>query len=237
MASPPWLASERSGQIGFHPIRQSSLLIPRPSSCLCCAHRYEGDNYVLVQQVVRAALKAFQAVISSPDPAKAAKSLPPSTYFLRLLPELTSTRTATSMPMWSVAEAIHLLELRAAHMIQEHASRLKTGTPDGSADWRVARAVTEAFVAPRIGEVIVQVEKKLRSPSATVVVAVMQLVSLSGAEELNPYRTRSIFSLLLRLPLWTCCRSISSHAQPPTRQTPTRQGVTPPAAFVPLSLF
>lgn len=134
---------------------------------------------MLVQQVVRATLKALQVVISSTDPAEAAKSLPPSTYFLRLLPELVSPLTPTACT-WSIAEAIYLLELRAAYMVHEHANRLRTETPDGSADWRVARAVTEAFVAPRIGEVVMEVDKKLQAPTATVVTAVMQLVSRSG---------------------------------------------------------
>ena len=136
--------------------------------------------------------------MSSSNPAQTAKSLPPSTYFLRLLPELTSTRAAASTPTWSIADAIYLLELRAVHMVQEHASRMKSETPDGSADWRVARAVTEAFVAPRIGEAIVKVEKMLRSPTATVVVAVLQLVSLSGTEYIDAYHICSIFSLPLR---------------------------------------
>lgn len=67
-------------------------------------------------------------------------------------------------------------------MVKGHASRNNAGAPDGGADWRVARAVTEAFVAARIGEVIVEVKKELQPSSATVVVALMRLVSASKAE-------------------------------------------------------
>lgn len=70
-------------------------------------------------------------------------------------------------------------------MVQEHASRQKAGVPDGSADWRIARAVTEAFVAGRIGEAIVQTTKELRSHNATIVVAVLRLVSGSRAKWVN----------------------------------------------------
>ncbi|KAF8591665.1 acyl-CoA oxidase [Ramaria rubella] len=142
------------------------------------ANTFEGDNYVLTQQVVRAALKTLQAMTSSPDPTKFAKSLPPSTYCLRLLLEPISTSVLT----WSVSEAIHLLELRGAHMVQEHASRFKAGTLDGGAEWRVARAVTEAFVAQRIEETIVQLEKRLQPPSASVVSALMRLYLLTTLE-------------------------------------------------------
>jgi acyl-CoA oxidase len=68
-------------------------------------------------------------------------------------------------------------------MVQEHASRQKAGATDGSADWRVARAVTEAFVAGRIDDTIVQVRKELSSRSATVVVALLRLVSSQGLNE------------------------------------------------------
>ncbi|KAG6812804.1 hypothetical protein H0H93_013675, partial [Arthromyces matolae] len=46
---------------------------------------YEGDNFVLDQQVVRAALKSYNALISSPDPSQASKHLSPSSAYLRLL--------------------------------------------------------------------------------------------------------------------------------------------------------
>ncbi|KAF8513525.1 acyl-CoA dehydrogenase/oxidase C-terminal [Gautieria morchelliformis] len=146
------------------------------------ANTYEGDNYVLVQQVIRAAVKSLQAVVSSSDPVEAARSLPQSTYFLRLLPDLTATHVAAAPLTWSAADAIYLLELRAAHMVQDYASHLEPQSSDGSADWRVARAVTEAFVALRIGKVIVEVEKKLRTPSAATVVALMRLYLLSTLE-------------------------------------------------------
>ena len=47
-----------------------------------CVHRYEGENFVLDQQVVRAALKAYGAVTSRRLPLSA---LTPSTAYLRRL--------------------------------------------------------------------------------------------------------------------------------------------------------
>jgi acyl-CoA oxidase len=179
MASLPWLASEVSGQIGSQLTREPSLL--ESGVLFLLVRRYEGDNYVLVQQVVRAAVKSLQAVLSSSDRVKAAKSMPQSTYFLRLLPDLAEAHVAPSPLTWSAADAVYLLELRAAHMVKDYASRSKHQSSDGSADWRVARAVTEAFVAPRIGKVIVDVERKLRTPTAATVIALMRLVSVPGA--------------------------------------------------------
>ena len=133
---------------------------------------YEGDNYVLVQQVVRAALKTLQSITTSSDPAKVAASLPPSTSFLRLLVNPSKPSSAD----WSIPHAIEILELRAAHMVQGHASSVNAGTQDGSANWRVARAVTEAFVARRIGEAVEQAEKELSKRTSAYIAALMRLV-------------------------------------------------------------
>lgn len=62
-------------------------------------------------------------------------------------------------------------------MVQEHASQIRAGAMDGGADWRVALAVTQAFVAPRIGETISEVKKELGNPEAGVVSALLRLVS------------------------------------------------------------
>jgi len=144
------------------------------------ANTYEGDNYVLVQQVVRAALKAFQAIMSSPDPVKAVSALPPSTACLRFL--ITPPKTTSATFTWTIADAVQLLELRGAHMVQEHASRVKANVVEGDADWRVARAITEAFVARRIGEVVVQAEKELSPGSGRLITALMRLYLLTTLE-------------------------------------------------------
>ncbi|KAF8522758.1 acyl-CoA oxidase [Hysterangium stoloniferum] len=144
------------------------------------ANTYEGDNYVLVQQVVRAALKTLQAVMSSPDPIRAASALPPSTACLRFL--ITPPKTTFATSTWTIADAIQLLELRGAHMVQEQARRSKAGVAEGDADWRAARAVTEAFVARRIGEVVVQAEKELSPSSGRLITALMRLYLLTTLE-------------------------------------------------------
>lgn len=113
-------------------------------------HRYEGDNFVLDQQVVRAALKAFDALVVKKT--RSTSDLTPSTSYLRHLagspPSNPSSPLAWDDPQTSVA----LLEQRAAQIVQERAHRLSD--PDASMDQRVSRAVTDAFVAVQVGKII-----------------------------------------------------------------------------------
>lgn len=111
--------------------------------------RYEGDNFVLDQQVVRAAVKSYGVILKSNDTSL----LSPSTAYLRLL---VGNTTAPSVPPESAWQepttTIQLLEWRAALLVREFAKNLDD--PDASAGQRVAKAVTEAFVAARVGDII-----------------------------------------------------------------------------------
>lgn len=113
------------------------------------SYSYEGDNFVLDQQVVRAAVKSHNNMLESRD----ASTLSPSTTYLRLL---LGNATGPSLPpdtSWQdPATAIHLLEWRAALLVREYAQNIDE--LDAFAGQRVAKAVTEAFVAARVGDTI-----------------------------------------------------------------------------------
>ncbi|THU89410.1 peroxisomal oxidase [Dendrothele bispora CBS 962.96] len=126
---------------------------------------FEGENYVLDQQTVRAALKAFRDITSGNTPLS---SLQPSNHYLRLLvseqiPPIINPISLTTDP----ATLILLLEWRAAALVKDLASMLKrnsaaTGsdgsTPqsveDATVYQRVSKAVTEAFIAGQLGKML-----------------------------------------------------------------------------------
>jgi acyl-CoA oxidase len=107
----------------------------------------------LDQQVVRAALKSLKGLSS-------ADKLTPSSLYLRLL--LPGSQLASVSPTeeeWrDPLTAINLLEWRAALLVKELGSNLKD--PDASVVQRVSKAITEAFVARQVGEMIKQCASK-----------------------------------------------------------------------------
>lgn len=110
--------------------------------------RFEGDNFVLDQQVVRAALKALEA---SRNKSAVTDHIPSpfNAYLLRL-----QTR-GIEHPTWSNwRTSVALLELRAAKMVEDRFMAEKSGNVDASFNQRISRAVTEAYVAAQIGEMI-----------------------------------------------------------------------------------
>ncbi|KAJ7437267.1 peroxisomal oxidase [Mycena galericulata] len=144
------------------------------------AATYEGENFVLDQQVLRAALKAFRGLFSTTS-KPTADSLSPSSYYLRLLldsqllpPELGPTSWTTP------TAAILLLEWRAALIVHEIAQTV--AAPDATATQRVSRAVTEAFVAARVGEMIEVLGTVLKPREAEVVRKLYILYLLTTVE-------------------------------------------------------
>ncbi|KAJ7257516.1 peroxisomal oxidase [Mycena haematopus] len=114
------------------------------------AATYEGENFVLDGQVLRAALKAFRGLFASPP---ASLSLSPTSNYLRLLLDRELVPPELNATSWTQpATSILLLEWRAALLVHESAQTL--GESDATATQRVSRAVTEAFVAARVGEMI-----------------------------------------------------------------------------------
>lgn len=77
---------------------------------------------------------------------------------------------------FSVSGAVHLLELRGARMVLEHTKRVHAKEIDGSADWRVSRAVAEAFVARRVGDLVQQANRNLSPRSSNTICALFRLV-------------------------------------------------------------
>ena len=138
---------------------------------------YEGDNFVLDQQVVRSALKSYRNLFSSNLPSLS--SLSPSSNYLRLL--LTPPALHVSLSIQDFADSntsILLLELRAALIVQDHAKNLATGDIDASVNQRVSKAVTEAFVAVQVAGMIKGLEddKCVKGNDADVVKKVYLLV-------------------------------------------------------------
>lgn len=120
----------------------------KPSSSLmiltCTGMTYEGDNYVLDKQVVRAAVKSYRNLKSS--------ALPPSSRYLHLLQAGSVTPCHAKIDWEDMSACVTLLEWRAALSVQATAQGHDSG--DASAEHRVAFAVTEAFIARRVLECV-----------------------------------------------------------------------------------
>ena len=132
---------------------------------------YEGDNFLLDLQVVRAALKAYKKYSSAgrPDPS----TLPPTARYLRLLSEQSVADKATGG--WADPHtSVYLLELRAVHMIREFAKH--EADPDASAPQRMSRAATEAFVAVQVEAFIKELASELPGKDAHILADLLNLV-------------------------------------------------------------
>ncbi|KAJ7153204.1 peroxisomal oxidase [Mycena filopes] len=141
------------------------------------AATYEGENFVLDGQVLRAALKAFRGLFGSPSPPK----LSPTSHYLRLLLDKNLIPPELNDASWGgPAAAILLLEWRAALLVHESAQTLSA--PDATATQRVSRAVTEAFVGARVGEMIDTLGGVLKEREAEVVRKVYLLYLLTTLE-------------------------------------------------------
>jgi acyl-CoA oxidase len=133
---------------------------------------YEGDNFVLDLQVVRAAAKAYKRYTSAakPDPS----ILSPMTNYLRLLSQL--PLADNTFGGWADPHtSVYLLEQRAIHMVREYAQH--QDDPDASAPQRVARAVTEAFVVAQVEGIIHELPSQLPGKDAHVFKDLLTLVS------------------------------------------------------------
>ena len=134
------------------------------------AATYEGDNFVLDGQVVRAALKAFARFTSEKS-----GDLGPNEAYLRRLGGAEGPTNAKAGEWGNPQTAIELLERRAACMVRERAKH--ASDPDASSDRRVARAVTDAFVAAQVGEIIRGLEQSVGGKEAAILRKLYTLVS------------------------------------------------------------
>lgn len=138
--------------------------------------RYEGENFVLDQQVVRSALKSFRSLFTNKDKTvPTASLLSPSSYYLRLLLDSANEPPPLTASSWQdPATSIILLEWRAALLVHEIAQT--QAQPDATLNQRVSRAVAEAFVAVQVGDMIKNIP--LAEKEADAVKALYHLVSL-----------------------------------------------------------
>lgn len=135
--------------------------------------RFEGDNFVLDQQVVRAALKAYCQPPSTPRSDFSA--------FIRLLHEggvdaLDIVFETMDWKDWR--SIIKAFEWRAARAVQARAVAQGTKTVDASSDQRLSRAVSEAYVTTQVGEMINSLSLEgLDKESSTILKSLFHLVS------------------------------------------------------------
>ena len=110
------------------------------------------------QQVVRSALKSYRNLFSTSPPSLS--SLSAFSNYLRLL--FTPPALNVSLDFTDPNISIVLLELRAALIVQDYAKNITVGKnpeTDASADQRVSKAVTEAFVAVQVAGMIKALEE------------------------------------------------------------------------------
>ncbi|KAG6864904.1 hypothetical protein C0991_006474, partial [Blastosporella zonata] len=146
---------------------------------------FEGDNFVLDQQVVRAALKAHNALMSSSNPMTHSESLSPSSSYLCLLVLPNQGPPTPSATLWlDPKTSIALLEWRAALLVRDHARIIATSQLDAAVYQRIAKAVTEAFVAVQVGKMVDDLGSvgKVTGESAAVVRGVYTLYLLTVVE-------------------------------------------------------
>lgn len=117
---------------------------------------YEGDNYILNQQVCRAAIKLHNG--------KAAHS------------------TSPQVSVKNAREAIHLLQTRAARLVEQLARSKSGSTSWTDLSWKcvsVANAVTEANIARHVGQAIEALAVSYANlPEADALKSVYELVSV-----------------------------------------------------------
>jgi len=140
---------------------------------------FEGDNFVLDGQVVRAATKLCKAVLSS---TSAVANLPLPSAYLRLLSTTSEAPPQVTASTWhDVHSVVLLLEWRAALMVKNFTQTPASGDVDANVNQRLARAITEAFVAAQVGEMINNLTN-LPSEDARVVGCLYRLYLLTSAE-------------------------------------------------------
>ncbi|KAL1739044.1 hypothetical protein HDZ31DRAFT_69351 [Schizophyllum fasciatum] len=155
---------------------------------------FEGDNYVLDQQVVRAALKAYRAL----NPG--ASDLPPSSAYLQRLASGERPPQGLKLALQDLdrlvtdsTPLVELLERRAALVVREIAQEgERLGGVGGVLDKgahapKVARAVTDAFVAARVAQMARDADADgMKGETLRAVRALFVLYLLTSAEAALP---------------------------------------------------
>lgn len=148
---------------------------------------------MLDQQVVRAALKACEKVQNATSLSGDSSSSPFNAYlrYVRRRGAVSQDKNPQH-PVWADWRcSVMLLELRAARIVEDRLAAEKTRDADASFDQRVSRAVTEAYVAAQIGELIETLP--LKEYTAEIMRSLQRLVSCwSYLYELSKLTNHSI---------------------------------------------
>lgn len=151
---------------------------------------FEGDNFVLDQQVERAAVKAYRSFSNATS-----AELTPSTAYLQTLAQGRGTYGVIN---WmDPLTCVDLLERRAAFIVRSHTNNLQS--PDASAIQRVSKAVTEAFIARQVLGFIQDLPRTLPDKDAKIVSGLLTLFLLTTVE--------SALTDLLSFGLWPQLKS------------------------------
>ena len=126
-------------------------------------------------QVVRATVKAFRRVNSAAEHGTQGNpSLTPTTAYLHHLLCGAQKGRTTSLSWRDTHACVELLEQRAIAVVRERAQHELDA--DASADQRVSRAVTEAFVAEQVEKFISGLQSDLSGREAAIIGDVLHLV-------------------------------------------------------------
>ncbi|KAI6142956.1 acyl-CoA dehydrogenase/oxidase C-terminal [Pisolithus tinctorius] len=136
---------------------------------------YEGDNFVLDGQVVRAAVKAYRASLSTP-----ASPLGAHSGYIRFL-KGENPKPVVDTTAWEDSDAIIcLLEWRAALVLKGFVETMDE--LDANANQRLSKAVTDAFIAVQIGKMITGLDLLPRQ-EGDIIRALHHLYLLTTAED------------------------------------------------------
>ena len=129
-------------------------------------------------QVVRASLKAYKTASSALEHAESPSPLTllsPTTAYLRLL--IRHEKPSPNDVSWQDTRfCVLLIEQRAFELVRDRAQY--EHDPDASADQRVSRAVTEAFVAAQVEDTMNNLDRHLAGAETAVIRDLLQLVRL-----------------------------------------------------------
>ena len=107
---------------------------------------------MLDQQVVHAALKSYRSLFSESEESTMESLLPSLHYLCLLIPPTRSLPSFTEHNFRYPTTSILLLEWCAALIVEEHARTIDDS--DASINQHIAKAITEAFIAAQMGEII-----------------------------------------------------------------------------------
>lgn len=135
-------------------------------------------TFVLHQQVVCAALKSYNSHVRSNASDSSIAILSPFNAYMRYTHRSHSAAPGVSSPSaWTNHHwLVQVLEWRAVRAVEAYASLNTKGEIDASADKRVCRPVTEAFVAGQASEMIDGLP--FADPTITIVSSLLRLVRL-----------------------------------------------------------